>query len=60
MAQYSIQEAAAKLEEILQKVRGGEKIILTDNGADIAEVRPIRPEGEHWRSAGGCVLATGG
>jgi antitoxin (DNA-binding transcriptional repressor) of toxin-antitoxin stability system len=41
MIQYSVQETAAKLEEILQKVRGGEKVILTDNGTDIAEIRPI-------------------
>lgn len=42
MTQYSVQEVAARLEEILQKIRGGEKVILTDNGNDLAEIRPIR------------------
>jgi prevent-host-death family protein len=41
MTEYTVQEAAAKLEEILQKVRGGEMVILTDNGTDIAVIRPI-------------------
>jgi len=42
MTQYSVQEASAKLEEILAKVRGGEKVVLSDQGEDIAEIRPIR------------------
>lgn len=40
MTRYPVQEA--KLEEILAKVRGGEKVILTDNGSNVAEIRPIR------------------
>ena len=42
MPKYSTQEAAAKLEEILAKVRGGEKVVLSDQGEDVAEIRPIR------------------
>ena len=42
MAKYSTQEASAKLEEILAKVRGGEKVVLSDQGEDVAEIRPIR------------------
>jgi len=42
MAEYSIQEAAANLGEILAKVRGGEKVILTEYGNPIAEIRPLR------------------
>ncbi len=42
MKKYSVQEAPAKLEEILQKIRDGEKVVLTENGNDLAEIRPIR------------------
>jgi len=42
MDRYSTQEAAAKLEEILAKVRCGEKVVLSDEGEDVAEIRPIR------------------
>lgn len=41
MTRYSIHEAAARLEEILQKVRAGEKAVLTEEGRDIAEIQPI-------------------
>jgi antitoxin (DNA-binding transcriptional repressor) of toxin-antitoxin stability system len=42
MDRYFIQEAAEKLEEILAKVRAGEKVVLSDQGEDVAEIRPIR------------------
>ncbi len=42
MKKYSVQEAPAKLEEILQKIRAGEKVVLTEDGNDLAEIRPIR------------------
>lgn len=42
MVQYSVPEAAMKLEEILQKVRDGEKILLTEGGKGIAEIQPIQ------------------
>jgi len=42
MTKYSVQEAPAKLGEILQKIRGGEQVVLTEDGNDVAEIRPIR------------------
>jgi len=41
MTRYSVQESAAKLEEILERVRGGEKVLLTEEGQGVAEIRPI-------------------
>jgi antitoxin (DNA-binding transcriptional repressor) of toxin-antitoxin stability system len=42
MARYSVHEASARLEEILQKVRAGEKAVLTEDGKDIVEIQPIQ------------------
>ncbi|HEX7182582.1 MAG TPA: type II toxin-antitoxin system prevent-host-death family antitoxin [Thermoanaerobaculia bacterium] len=42
MATYSMEEAMTKLPEILEKVREGERVILTDNGKEVAEVMPVR------------------
>jgi|SRR6185295_9344168 len=42
MTKYSVQEAPGKLEEILQKIRAGEQVVLTEDGNDLAEIRPIR------------------
>jgi antitoxin (DNA-binding transcriptional repressor) of toxin-antitoxin stability system len=42
MVHYSVQEAATKIDEILQEVREGGKVVLTEDGNDIAEIRPIR------------------
>jgi antitoxin (DNA-binding transcriptional repressor) of toxin-antitoxin stability system len=42
MSQYSVKEAATKLEEILQEVRDGERVVLTEEGKDFAEIRPIQ------------------
>jgi len=42
MTRYSIEEAAAKLTEILRKVCAGEKAVLTEEGKDIVEIQPIQ------------------
>jgi len=42
MTRYPVHEAAARLEEILQKVRTGDKAVLTEQGRDIAEIQPIQ------------------
>jgi antitoxin (DNA-binding transcriptional repressor) of toxin-antitoxin stability system len=42
MTEYSIQEVAAKLEEILERIRAGEIVVLVEEGAGIAEIRPTQ------------------
>jgi antitoxin (DNA-binding transcriptional repressor) of toxin-antitoxin stability system len=41
MMTYTIQEAERKFEEILWKIRAGERILLVDEIGDLAEIRPI-------------------
>ncbi len=43
MTRYSVHEASERLEEILHKVRTGEKAVLTEEGKDIAEIQSIQP-----------------
>lgn len=41
MTTYTIQEAEKKFEEILRKIRSGERVLLVDELGDLAEIRPI-------------------
>jgi antitoxin (DNA-binding transcriptional repressor) of toxin-antitoxin stability system len=41
MTTYSTAEAPSKLEEILDKVRDGETIVLFQEGKAVAEIRPV-------------------
>ena len=41
MTTYSTQEAQTKLGEILGKVKGGETIVLLEEGEAVAEIRPL-------------------
>ena len=38
---YTAKEAAEKLPEILERVKAGEPVLLTENGEQIAEIRPV-------------------
>jgi prevent-host-death family protein len=40
MSRYSLTEAQAKLPELIDRVRRGEGVVITDGGAAVAELRP--------------------
>lgn len=42
---YSVQDAREHLEEILDTVRSGESVMISEGGQEIAEVRPAQSEG---------------
>jgi antitoxin (DNA-binding transcriptional repressor) of toxin-antitoxin stability system len=39
---YTVQEARERLSEILQKVQDGERVVISDEGQDVAEIRALR------------------
>ena len=41
---YSTYEAKARFGEILRKVRGGQRVVISFRGEQVAEIRPIPPE----------------
>ncbi len=41
---YSVQDAREHLEEILETVRSGESVVISEGGQEVAEVRPVQPE----------------
>lgn len=41
---YSVQDAREHLEEILEAVRSGESVVISEGGQEIAEVRPAQRE----------------
>jgi prevent-host-death family protein len=41
---YSVQDAREHLEEILDAVRSGESVVISEEGQEIAEVRPAQQE----------------
>ena len=44
MTTYTTHEAEARFGEILRKVRMGERVILVEEGKDVAEIRPVGKE----------------
>jgi len=38
---YSVQDAKKHLREILEKVRSGEKVMISEAGQDVAEIRAV-------------------
>ena len=42
---YSVQDAREHLEEILEAVRSGESVVISEGGKEIAEVRAISRSG---------------
>lgn len=42
MTIYSAQDATSRFDEILQKVRAGERVMIEDQGEDVAEILPVR------------------
>ena len=38
---YSVQEVEGHIAEILRRVREGERVILSEAGRDVAEIRPL-------------------
>ncbi|MBU6406065.1 MAG: type II toxin-antitoxin system Phd/YefM family antitoxin [Alphaproteobacteria bacterium] len=40
MTRYSLAEAQAKLPELIDRVRRGEGVVLTEGGAAVAEIKP--------------------
>lgn len=39
---YTVQEARERLSEILQKVQDGERVVISDEGRDVAEIRAVK------------------
>lgn len=44
MTRYSLAEAQAKLPELIDRVRRGEGVVITDGGAAVAEIRPANDQ----------------
>ena len=40
---YSVQDARKHLGEILEKVRSGEKVMISEEGQEVAEIRAVEP-----------------
>lgn len=38
---YSVQELESNLDEALDRVRAGEAVVVTDQGRQVAEIRPL-------------------
>jgi prevent-host-death family protein len=49
MIEIGIEEVGGRLEELLDRARTGEYVFITDQGAPVAELAPLRPE--RWRIA---------
>ncbi|MFL6290921.1 MAG: type II toxin-antitoxin system Phd/YefM family antitoxin, partial [Thermoanaerobaculia bacterium] len=45
MTAYTTREAEARFGEILRRVREGERVVLVEEGKDVAEIRPLHGEG---------------
>jgi prevent-host-death family protein len=41
---YSVQDAREHLDEILETVRAGERVTISEGGQEIAEIRPVQLE----------------
>lgn len=41
---YTTREAASRFGEILRQVQAGERIVLVEEGTDVAEIRPLNRE----------------
>ncbi len=52
MIRLNINEAKTHLSKYLEKLAGGETIILCKRNIPIAEIKPIRPHREHKRPIG--------
>lgn len=39
---YTVQQARERLSEILQKVQDGERVVISDEGKDVAEIRAVK------------------
>ena len=46
MTTYTTREAEGRLGEILRKVQEGERVVLVEEGKDVAEIRPLPQEEE--------------
>jgi antitoxin (DNA-binding transcriptional repressor) of toxin-antitoxin stability system len=44
MTAYTTGEAEARFGEILRRVRMGERVVLVEEGKDVAEIRPVDRE----------------
>ncbi len=40
---YSTYQAKSQFSEILRKVRGGQRVIVSYHGQPVAEIRPLKP-----------------
>jgi len=39
---YTVEQARERLSEILQKVQDGERVVISDEGRDVAEIRAVK------------------
>jgi len=44
MTTYTTREAEGRLREILRQVQQGERVVLVEEGKDVAEIRPLSQE----------------
>ncbi|MFL6198267.1 MAG: type II toxin-antitoxin system Phd/YefM family antitoxin, partial [Thermoanaerobaculia bacterium] len=51
MTAYTTREAEARFGEILRRVREGERVVLVEEGKDVAEIRPLHGESSSQEAA---------
>ena len=56
---YSIYEAKAKFSEVMRKVRGGQRVVVTYHGEPVAEIMPVGPTAEGVRGRAARLASTG-
>lgn len=49
MIEIAIEEVSGRLEEVLERARGGEYVFITQRGEPVAELAPL--SAERWRIA---------
>lgn len=56
---YSIYEAKAKFSEVMRKVRGGQRVVVTYHGEPVAEITPVGPTAKGVRGRAARFASTG-
>ena len=54
MFNVSIEEAQARLPQLIEQLQPGEEITLTDHGQPVAQVKKVEPAKRKPRQAGNC------
>jgi prevent-host-death family protein len=56
---YSTYEAKAKFSEVMRKVRGGQRVVVTYHGEPVAEITPVGPTADGVRGRAARLASTG-